>query len=131
MTVAGIGLLGKSRWGITLGLGTAGVKIVRMGVLYGYFALMAAPLLAERGAAMDAQLMAVRQPLTAQTALLELDPGPLVRVYAGLYPSIAVALLVLGSIYPAISLWVLNRARRKLMLDITRPGVALNDSSPG
>ena len=131
MTVAGIGLLGKTRWGITLGLGTASVKIVRMGVLYGYFAVVFAPLLAARGAAMDAQLMAVRQPLTAQTALLELDPGPLVRVYAGLYPSIAVALLVLGSIYPAISLWVLNRARRKSMLDLTPPDVASNESSPG
>jgi hypothetical protein len=131
MSVAGIGLLGKTRWGITLGLGTAGLKIVRLGVLYGYFALVLAPLLAERGAAMEAQLMAVRQPLTAQTALLELDPGPLVRVYAGLYPSIAVALLVLGSIYPAISLWVLNRARRKSMLEHTTPDVALNETSEG
>ena len=111
MITVGIGLVRRKPWGITLGAGTAAAKIIRLVLVYGYFVLAVAPLLAGKSAAMMGRLLTQQQAMMGGQTLVEFDSGPLREAYTAMYPPIAVAFIVLGSIYPAISLWLLLRAR--------------------
>jgi hypothetical protein len=121
MITAGIGLLRQKPWGMTLGSGTAALKMIRLVVVYGYFAVSLAPLLAGKMAAMMGKMMAQQQAIFSQGSPMEFDTGPLRETYTGMYPPIAVAFIVLGSIYPAVSLWLLLRARAHAAAKKTAP----------
>ncbi len=121
MITAGIGLVRQKPWGITLGTGTAAAKIIRLVLVYGYFALALAPLLAAKTAAMMGRLITQQQAVMGQTPPVEFDTGPLREAYTAMYPPIATAFIVLGSIYPAVSLGLLLRARARSAANTNAP----------
>jgi hypothetical protein len=115
MIAVGIGLLRRRSWGMVLGIGTAGAKILRLVLVYGVFAAVLAPVMAQRYSVMVGKMMVQQQTLLGRAPTpvpaAELDATPLARVYSKMYVMMAIALMVAGSIYPAASLWVLTRAR--------------------
>jgi hypothetical protein len=113
MITAGIALVRRKPWGITLGAGTAAAKIIRLVLVYSYFIIVAAPVLAGKSAAMIGNMIVQQQSLTGGSAPPAVDTEPLRKAYAELYPPVAVAFIVLGSLYPAVSLWVLLRPREQ------------------
>ena len=68
MITAGIGLLRRKPWGITLGAATAAAKILRLVLIYGYFALALAPVLAEKSAAMIGKMIVQQQAIVGGSA---------------------------------------------------------------
>jgi hypothetical protein len=110
MLISGIGLLLLKPWARTTWLWTAGIKIVRLLVCYGYFAAVLVPPLAQKLGTAVGQMM-------AQQGAVRGGGGPsvemLVRIYAITYTVYAIGLIVVGSIYPAISLWLLNKQGAK------------------
>jgi hypothetical protein len=121
MITAGIGLLRRKSWGVTLGIGTAAAKIIRLGLVYTYFALVLAPVLAEKSAAMMGKMIVQQQSILGGPTVAELDTGPLRQAFTSLFSPSAVGIIALGSIYPAISLWILIRARARAAADKTGP----------
>ncbi len=121
MITVGIGLVRRKPWGITLGVATAAAKILRLVLFYTYFALALAPLVAEKTAAMHGRLIAQQQAIMGQTMPAVIDTGPLRQAYTSMFPPMAVAFIVLGSIYPAVSLWILLRARARIAGETTAP----------
>jgi hypothetical protein len=107
MLAAGIGLVMRKRWSPRLGIATAGAKIVRLVLLYGFFALAIVPELS-RKVAKAAVAMYAQQ----GTGGL---PGPaasldfLTRVTMIQYSAIAAGMIVFGVIYPAATIWLLSR----------------------
>jgi hypothetical protein len=106
---AGIGLVLRKSWGISLGVWTAGLKIVRLVALYGYFCLAIAPILAEGMTKVAVEAIVQQQ----QAAGRPMPGGPPVEILQKTYMIMstlyAVGLIVFGSIYPAVSLWLLTR----------------------
>ena len=113
MIATGVGLLRRKRWAITLGIGLALAKIVRLMLVYGYFSVALAPTIAEKSAAMVGRMMVPQQTTAGQAAPPEIDSRPLAQTYVSIYAAIPIVMIVLGSIYPAISLWLLARARAR------------------
>jgi hypothetical protein len=111
MIAAGIALVRQKPWGITLGIGTAVAKIVRLVVVYTYFALVVASIIAQRSAEMVGRMMSQQQAMLGTAEPPAIDSSPLVQVYERVYGLIPFVVIVLGSLYPAISLYVLTRAR--------------------
>jgi hypothetical protein len=131
MITAGIGLLRQKSWGINLGMATAAAKIIRLAVVYTFFVLAVAPVLAEKSAAMVGRMIVQQQAVVGQALPGELDTSPLRQAYASMYPPIAVAFMVAGSIYPAVSIWVLLRARARAGADKkVAPVPALGEDLP-
>jgi hypothetical protein len=111
MIVAGIGLLRRKRWGITLGIGTALAKIVRLVAVYSYFALALSASVAQQTAQGVGRMIAQQQVVMGAPEPPTIDAAPLVQAYRPMYEMIPAAMIVLGSIYPAIALYVLVQAR--------------------
>src|SRR3954452_25454004 len=61
MLASGIGLVRRRRWGISLGIGTALAKIVRLVVLYSFFALAVVPTLAQNMGKFVGEMMVQQQ----------------------------------------------------------------------
>jgi hypothetical protein len=106
---AGIALVRRRRWGVTLGIGTAVAKIARLAVAYSYFALALAPTIATKTAAMVGRMMVQRQVMLGQAVPPEIDTSSLAGFYTSLYEVIAAGMIVVGTIYPAIVLVLLLR----------------------
>jgi hypothetical protein len=115
MITVGIGLLRRRPWGVVIGIGTAGAKILRLVLIYSVFAAVLAPIMAQKYGSMVGKMMIQQQAMLGRAATpvpaVELDPAPLAQVYSKMYVLMAIAMIVAGSIYPAVSLWVLARAR--------------------
>jgi hypothetical protein len=113
MLIVGIALLRRRSWAVPLGIGVAGAKIVRLVLLYSYFLLAVGTLIAQQTAKMVGGMMV--QPALAGAGAgigpAELDVRPLAQVYEKTYVLIAVVMIVAGSIYPAVSIWLLGRVR--------------------
>lgn len=112
MLGAGIGLVMQRTWGLKLGLWTAALKIVRLVLVYGYMAFVIAPV-----ASQAIGKMAVQQVAMQQKAMKGATPPPaamaemVTKIYAVMITSYAATVIVVGSIYPAVSLWLLSRPR--------------------
>jgi hypothetical protein len=111
MLISGIGLIRLRPWGRSIWLWTAGVKIVRLLLLYGYFALAVVPIMSEKLGRAIGTMMAQQQQAFGRGGGPSVDM--LVRIYAITYTIYAVGIIVVGSIYPAISLWLLNKTNVK------------------
>ncbi|SIO64731.1 hypothetical protein SAMN05444166_7385 [Singulisphaera sp. GP187] len=106
LLTAGIGLVMRRPWGIKLGLGVALLKIVRLVMVYGYATLAIVPKLAVGMTKFQLQAMA------QQPGGQKLPPGfgdTLTKGMLVWFTSCAVAMIVVGSIYPLVSLWLLSR----------------------
>jgi hypothetical protein len=107
MLVAGIGLVARRRWSPRLGVATASAKVVRLVLLYGFFALAIVPGLSRRmgqaTAAMYAQQGGGGMPSFA-TSIEFLTKTIMIE-----YSAFAAAMIVFGVIYPAASIWLLTR----------------------
>lgn len=107
LLAAGIGLLQRKSWGLNFSLGIAGTKIVRLVLLYGYYTVAIVPDLSLRMAKM------------AQQAIVQQQGGgkpppanmyeTLARTYNILGAGLGIAMVLIGVIYPVVSLWLLTR----------------------
>ncbi|CAN5892966.1 hypothetical protein BH23PLA1_BH23PLA1_07750 [soil metagenome] len=102
MIVAGVGLLRLRSWGRSLGLWVAGLKIVRLVVIWGLWILVVTPEMAE-------QLGNTVDEMMAQQGGPGPPPGMFKMMYAVMYSAMGVAMILLGSIYPAIVIWLLRK----------------------
>lgn len=109
MMAAGIGLVMRRLWGLRLGMWVAAMKIVRLVLVYGYAALVIVPLVSVGMAKFQMQAIAQQQ----QAIGKPMPPGFTVETFSrGMsiwFASCAVAVVVVGSIYPLVSLWLLSR----------------------
>ena len=130
MMAAGIGLVRRKSWGVSLGIATAWGKIVRLIALYSYFALAVVPILSQQMGQLVGEMMAQQQQAIGRPMPPGMDTAMLVKIYFITYTITAVAMILLGSIYPAISLWLLYKpAARAACEDAPAPpGQELNES---
>src|SRR5581483_6976284 len=115
MIVAGAGLCGLREWGRVAALWVAGLKIVRLVAVYGFFALAVVPGMVQQITATFREMFdemakagppGQKMPGAAELAQMSTAMG--VMMTAG-----AIVMVVLGVIYPAIVLIVLTRPRVK------------------
>jgi hypothetical protein len=121
LLVAGIGLVCFKPWGRTLGIWTAVVKIIRLALVYGYCAIYIVPPFAkilgeEVGKMFIQQAQAGGRPVPPN-----LTPEFFTRIYVITYSIMCVAMIVFGSIYPAVMIWLLNKRSAKAALAGTGP----------
>ena len=109
MLAAGIGLVTRKGWSIRLGLWTAGLKIVRLIAIYSYAALVVVPVIALGLGKFAMQQMTMTQQTMGKPLPPGFDTGMFVRIYTITYTVMAVGMVVVGSIYPIVSLWLLSR----------------------
>jgi hypothetical protein len=109
MLVSGIGLMSWKPWARSLGLWTAGLKIVRLALVYGFFILAIVPPLGLKMAKVAVDMINMqgtpfpRSPGGAPPADL------FARVYTVMYSGMGLGFMLFGMIYPAILLWLLTR----------------------
>jgi hypothetical protein len=108
MFVTGIGLINRRRWGAQTWRTVAWIKIARLVLLWGFFAITVAPVVSDgmtKGllAVLEAQRTATtKMPTPAQIAQIGMT-------YTVMLAVMALMMMGLGSIYPAVSLWILGR----------------------
>lgn len=110
MLIVGCGLLGLREWGRRGGVVLSAIKLIRLVVLYGIGVAVIAPLQGEYIA--DGLLEIVKQMPQRQQAP-QPPAGELAKVYTVMLTGSFLATMLLGAIYPAISLWVLTRDSAK------------------
>ncbi len=129
MIVAGVGLIQRRLWGLKLGIWTAALKIVRLVAFQSVFALVVAPDLADKMGKMVGTMMIEQQKAMGRQAPAAFDPAMFVRTYQIMFTVSAVGMIVFGSIYPAISLWLLTRPGARAACDeLAPPGLELNET---
>jgi hypothetical protein len=109
MLAAGIGLVRRQMWGVRLGLLSAGLKIVRLVLVYGYATVAIIPPIAQGSGRVAFEAMAQQFKATGQAFPPGLNAVFFTRIYAITYTVMAVSMILFGSIYPAIVLWLLSR----------------------
>jgi ABC-type transport system involved in cytochrome bd biosynthesis fused ATPase/permease subunit len=114
---SGIGLLAAKSWGRKLAVWVAVLKLIRLLALYGVAIVVVVPegskLFADLAAKSAAQQRQQQPQPPGQPATPKLDQA-FVAVYSIAGTVFAVSMIVFGSIYPAIMLWVLTRPKVKL-----------------
>lgn len=135
LLVAGIGLVMRRPWGIKLGLGVAALKIVRLVLVYGYAAIVIAPEVSQGMAKFQIkQMQTMAQQQGAKPPPPELSVEMLTRIMTIWMTVCAVGMIMIGVIYPMISLWLLSRpSARAACLDRplatgTEPGQGQDES---
>lgn len=102
MIVAGVGLIQLAGWGRRLGLWVAGVKLVRLVVVWGLWIVAVVPAMSKQiGDAVDTML---RQQQGGGP-----PPFSFTTVYAVMYSLMGVGMILFGSIYPVVCLVALSR----------------------
>jgi hypothetical protein len=108
MVVAGIGLMSLKEWGRQLALWVAGIKIARLVGLYGFFIIVLAPQYAKLWTDMMADIGK-----QAQGGIPPQQIATLTSTITITMAALAVGMIVLGSIYPALSMYFLTRPEAK------------------
>ncbi len=108
MLASGIGLVNLRRWGASLWTWTAWIKISRLVLVWGFFIVAVAPGFAETLARSVVTMIQSQQIPTGRRATMA-DYTMLLRVYSIGLLVMGLAVIGLGSIYPAVSLWVMSR----------------------
>jgi hypothetical protein len=125
LLISGIGLVGMKEWGRVTALWTAGLKIVRLVVLYGFFAVVGVPVIVQQFTAMFRQMLdefgrmaPPGQKMPGPNELAQMGTGMGIMMTAS-----AVAIIIFGVIYPVIMLIVLTRPNVKAACAVpVRPG---------
>jgi hypothetical protein len=112
MFATGIGLLNLKGWGARWWAYLAGIKIARLVLLWGFYIVAVAPSLSEN---MARSVVAMFQQQGVGRGRM-IPVGELTRVYSIMNLIVAVGIIVFGSIYPAVSLWLLGRPGVKAAL---------------
>lgn len=111
MIVSGIGLVRLSDWGRRLGLWVAWLKIARLVMLYAFFAIAVVPMIAKGyGEMMDEMMKAMPPPRNAPVQPMG---QTIAAVYGVMLTAYAVGMVLLGAIYPIVTLWYLSRPGTK------------------
>ena len=105
MLASGIGLVNLRRWGASAWTWTAWIKIARLALVWGFFIVAVAPGFSESIARAAVSMFQGQQLPAARLPSV----GDLTRVYSIGCLIGGVAMIGLGSIYPAASLWLLGR----------------------
>lgn len=108
MLASGLGLLFWKPWARTLGVWAAALKVGRLTLLYSYCIVAIVPPMSERFGHMVGEMMVQQQQAIGRTAP-PVSTDMLVKVYTVMYSVMAAGTLVVGVIYPLISLWFLTR----------------------
>jgi hypothetical protein len=103
---------------------------VRLVLLYSFFALVVVPVLAQSMGKVAGEMMIQQQAAIGRPAPPGIDAQMLTRIYYITYTAGAVAMIAIGSIYPAVSLWLLTRPGARAACDESRlpPGQELNET---
>jgi hypothetical protein len=110
LLTSGIGLVMRRLWGLKLGLGVAALKILRLVLVYGYAAIVVAPLVAQGMAKFQMQQMQnMAQQQVTKPLPPELTVELMTRWLSVWLTSCAVGMIIIGLIYPTVSLWLLSR----------------------
>jgi hypothetical protein len=107
MLIAGVGLIRFREWGRILGMWVAGFKVLRLIVLYTVFIMVLVPVFAK-------MMLEMFDEIAQGAPAAGMPPAAQMATMMGTWFSVAaIAMIVLGSIYPAIALWLLSRPRTK------------------
>jgi hypothetical protein len=107
MLISGVGLVALKEWARRLALWVASLKILRLAALYGYFAVAVAPVVAQQFREMMEEMSKAQPP--GQKGF---GPDQLAQVTTTIgmvMTGTAIAMIVLGSIYPLVQLVLLTR----------------------
>ncbi len=110
MFASGIGLVNLKRWGARAWTGVAWAKIVRLVLFWGYFIVAVSPSLSRGMARYIVESAAAPQGRGSSVA-------DVTRIFATINLIVAVGMIVLGSIYPAVSLWIIGRSGVRAALE--------------
>jgi hypothetical protein len=112
MFVTGLGLINLKRWGARGWTWLAWIKIGRLWLIWGFFIVAVAPSFSE-SLAKGVVGMFQQQGLTRGKMP---TVGEFTRIYSIMCLILAIGMIVFGTIYPAISLWLLGRPGVKAAL---------------
>lgn len=115
MLIAGIGLLRLARWGRTMAVWVAALKIARLALLGLSMALLVAPIVTRGTAELEA-----RDPAKPAPAATPQEAWQLGAAAAGW----GIGLFLGGSIYPGLTIWMLGRPRVRAAFDEPKGGDA-------
>jgi hypothetical protein len=104
MFATGIGLINLAGWGAWGWKYLAWAKIARLWLFWGYFIVAVAPAFSD---AMARSALAMVNPSGLPGKLPTL--GELTRIYSIMNLIVGVGMIVFGTIYPALSIWLLSR----------------------
>lgn len=107
LLISGVGLLGIKEWGRKLSLWLAGLKMVRLVLLYGVAIFVIAPLMGQAMGDMVDDMFAKMPPGGGQQP----PPGTFATVYTTMITVTYVGMIVVGFVYPIITLLLLRRPR--------------------
>jgi hypothetical protein len=112
MLISGVGLLGVRTWSRGLAVWTAGLKILRLVLVWSFWCIVIVPQISVKVAQMVGQMF--QQQAQAQAGGAGL-PGTefLVRAYSITYTVVGIGMMVFGAIYPAVVIWFLTRPNVK------------------
>ncbi len=109
LLVSGIALVRFKRSGITMGLSCAGLKILRLVLLWGFFVFAIVPGMSQKLGNAVGEMFEQQQ---AMAPGRKGGPPPrefMIRTYTIMYSSMGIAMIVVGSIYPGVCLVLLSR----------------------
>jgi hypothetical protein len=108
LLVSGILLVRFKPSGLRLGLWVAGLKIVRLLLLYSFFIVAIVPWYSRKMAEFAVDMIQQQAPLGRPKGGAP-PVDMLIRTYTITYTATGVAVIVAGSIYPLVCLWLLSR----------------------
>ncbi|HEV3168642.1 MAG TPA: hypothetical protein VGZ22_31845 [Isosphaeraceae bacterium] len=113
MLASGIGLLMVKPWARTTWLWAAAIKIIRLILVWGYFAVAVVPGLSQRLGKFIYNMMAQQQAGGRPGGPPGMSEEFFTRLYGITYTGMAAGMILFGMIYPVVSIWLLNKPRVK------------------
>jgi hypothetical protein len=117
MLAGGIGLVQRKLWGLSLSIWTYVAKITRLVLVNSYFALAIVPVLSQTLGKLVGEMMMQQQQAMGRPTPAVMSGGALVQIYYVTYTAFAVAMILFGSIYPVVGLWLLTRPGARAACD--------------
>src|SRR5262249_43401668 len=119
LLISGIGLVRLKEWGRVTGLWVAAIKIARLVVIYSINIVVIVPIMTKQFADMFEDIARAAPPGprgAGAPAMTEVGPAMGTMMTAA-----AIGIMIVGSIYPAIVLWLLSRPGVKAACTNPRP----------
>jgi hypothetical protein len=115
MLIAGVGLVRLRAWGRKLGMWVAGLKVIRLLVVYSIFGAVVTPIMTKGVTDFFNKAIEIQERQNARRGqggtpppLLRQQQAQVGKSMAMMWTAYAVGFIVMGSIYPAIALWLLS-----------------------
>lgn len=113
MMVSGVGLMNWKRWGWSLGVWTAWLKILRLIVVYALFIVLVVPPMSKALGDMVGEMMAQQQVGVGKAGGAP-SADMFTKIYSVSYSAMGVGMILGGVIYPTILLWLLSKPGVKM-----------------